>query len=82
MHTNIVANPPTLKPELRHSIYNKYNISGQPIEFCYNNEDEIFDTEKILQAIKNQPEFPTVHISESDEPEVRKSKKKSQLETQ
>jgi hypothetical protein len=51
LHTNIVANPPTLKPELRHSVYSKYNISGQPTEFCYNNEQEIFDADKIIEAL-------------------------------
>jgi hypothetical protein len=42
LHTNIVANPPTMKPELRHSVFSKYNISGQPTEFPYNSEAEIF----------------------------------------
>jgi hypothetical protein len=41
IHTNIIANPPTLKPELRHSLYSKYNIGGDPTEFPYNHEGEI-----------------------------------------
>ncbi len=52
MHTNIIANPPTIKPELRHSVFTKYNISGQATEFPYNNEDEIFDVEKIVEALR------------------------------
>jgi hypothetical protein len=51
MHTNIIANPPTIKPELRFSVFSKYNISGQPTEFCYNNEAEIFDGNKIMEAL-------------------------------
>jgi hypothetical protein len=53
MHTNIVANPPTIRPELRHSVFSKYNISGQVTEFCYNNEDEIFDADRIIEALRN-----------------------------
>lgn len=60
MHTNIIANPPTIKPELKFSIFNKYNISGQITEFPYNNEHEIFNVEDIIRALEEQPE----HISE------------------
>lgn len=55
LHTNIIANPPTLKPELRHSVFSKYNISGQPTEFPYNSESEIFDADAIIDALKNTP---------------------------
>ena len=55
MHTNIIANPPTIKPELRHSVFTKYNISGQATEFPYNNEDEIFNVDQIIEALKNTP---------------------------
>lgn len=54
LHTNIVANPPTIEPELRYSVYSKYNISGQPVEFCYNNESEIFDAERIIAGLRGQ----------------------------
>ena len=55
IHTNLIANPPTMRPELRHSVFGRYNISGQPTEFPYNNEDEIFDTDKIIEALINTP---------------------------
>ena len=55
MHTTIIGNPPTIKPELRHSIYNKYNIAGQPIEFPYNNEAEIYDADRIIEALMQTP---------------------------
>ena len=52
LHTNIIANPPTQQLELRNSVFSKYNISGQVSEFPYNNEDEIFDAERIIEAIR------------------------------
>ncbi len=51
LHMNILANEPTNKPELRHSVYSRYNISGQPTEFPYNNDGEIFDADKIIAAL-------------------------------
>jgi hypothetical protein len=54
MHDNIIANPITVKPELRHSYLQQFNISGDLLEFPYNNEDEIFDVDKIITSIKNQ----------------------------
>lgn len=51
MHTNIIANPPTIRPELRHSVYSRYNISGQPTEFPYRSEQEVFDVNKIIAAL-------------------------------
>jgi len=52
IHTNIIANPPTIRPELRHSVYSKYNISGQPTEFPYHNEDEIFSADYIIEVLR------------------------------
>jgi hypothetical protein len=52
MHINIVANTPRIQPELRHSVFSKYNIGGALIEFPYNNEQEIFDADKIIEALK------------------------------
>jgi len=56
MHTNIIANPPTIKPELRQSVYRKYNASGLVIEYPYSCDSEIFDVDAIVQAIVNEPE--------------------------
>jgi len=52
MHTNIVARPPSLKPELRNSVFSKYNITGQVTEFPYNNEGEIFDADMLIEALR------------------------------
>jgi hypothetical protein len=52
IHTNIQANPETTTPELRNSYLNKYNINGDPVEFPYNNELEIFNIEEIIKSLK------------------------------
>ena len=52
LHDNILANPQTTKPELRNSFLQKYNIAGDLLEFPYNNEDEIFDVDKIIASLK------------------------------
>jgi len=56
MHTNLIANPPTLEPELRHSVLSKYNTNGPETEFPYNNEEEIFDADKIIEALMGHSE--------------------------
>lgn len=53
MHTNILANKETVKPELKAAYLSKYNIGGDLIEFPYNDEREIFDIGKIIYSIKN-----------------------------
>ncbi len=52
IHTNIIANSPTLEPELKYAITAKYNTNGPEAEFPYNNEDEIFDADKIIAALR------------------------------
>jgi len=54
MHDNIVSNPFTVKPELRNSFLQQFNIAGDLLEFPYSTEDEIFDVDKIIESIKNQ----------------------------
>jgi hypothetical protein len=51
---NILANPFTKKPELIRSYLNKFDITGNPFEFPYNNENEIFDVDKIIESIIKQ----------------------------
>jgi len=55
LHRNIIAHPPTLKPDYKNSIFTPFNIAGQPNEFCYNNESEIFDAAQIIAALNNMP---------------------------
>lgn len=92
LHTNIVANPPTLKPELRHSVFSKYNISGQPTEFPYNSEAEIFNADRVIEALLNTPapqqqatvEAPiaTSEMVADGEKEQSKSKRKKEVVTE
>ncbi len=56
MHTNIIAPPPTLKPDYKNSVFTKFNISGLPSEFCYNSEDEIFDADAIIEILRKNGE--------------------------
>ncbi len=51
MHKNIIANPPTLEPELRNAILARFNTNGPESEFPYNNEDEIIDANVIIAAL-------------------------------
>lgn len=52
IHTNIKSNPETITPELRNSYLNKYNIGGDPVEFPFNNELEIFNVDEIIKSLK------------------------------
>lgn len=51
LHKNILANPETKKGELKTSFLQKYDISGNPIQFPYNSEEEIFNIDEIIAAI-------------------------------
>lgn len=52
LHTNIVVNPETTSPELRSAYLSKYNIGGDPIEFPYNKESEMFNVSEIINSLK------------------------------
>jgi hypothetical protein len=52
LHTHIIANPFTVKPELRNAFLNKFNIGGDELEFPYVNESQIFDVDTIIKALK------------------------------
>jgi hypothetical protein len=51
LHDNILANEFTTKPELKNAYLSKFNIAGELIEFPYNSEDEIFNTETIIKSL-------------------------------
>ena len=53
-HDNIICNPETKKPDLRNSLYSKYNIGGALIEFPYEKDTEIFNIDKILDSLYSQ----------------------------
>jgi hypothetical protein len=54
LHTHILANPYTIKPELRNSFLQKFNIGGEEIEFPYQNESQIFDVDAIISALRKE----------------------------
>ncbi len=54
LHDNILANPFTQKPELRHSYLSKFSIGGEPLEFPYLNEAEIFDADKVIASLEKK----------------------------
>ncbi len=54
VNDNILANPFTVQPDLRHSYLGKFDISGNPLEFPYNNEAEMFDVDKVIASLKAQ----------------------------
>lgn len=51
---NILANPFTTQPELRGSFLQEFNIAGEPIEFPYESENDIFDVDKILESLESK----------------------------
>lgn len=51
LHKNILPNKWTAKPELKNSFMQPFNIIGDPLEFPYKNETDIFDAETILEAL-------------------------------
>jgi hypothetical protein len=60
LHTHILANPYTIKPELRNAFLNKFNIGGDELEFPYVNESQIFDVDTIIKALKDEPKAAEV----------------------
>ena len=52
IHSNILANPHTKKPELRNAYFQKFDIAGNLLEFPYNMEHEIFNVDKIIASLK------------------------------
>lgn len=52
MHTNILCNPFTRKPELRNAYLQKFDIVGNLVEFPYNSELEIFNVDDVIKSLK------------------------------
>lgn len=51
-NVNIIANCETTTPELKNSVFSKYNITGELLEFPFNDESEIFNDDEVIDAIK------------------------------
>jgi hypothetical protein len=51
---NIVRNDFTKAPEMRNSFLQEFNIGGEPIEFPYHSENEIFNVDKIIASLEKE----------------------------
>jgi hypothetical protein len=51
---NIVRNEFTKQPEMRNSFLQEFNIGGEPIEFPYNSEDEIFNIDEVIASLEKE----------------------------
>jgi len=71
IHSNIIANKETATPELKNSVFSRYNIAGGLLEFPYNSESEIFDLEKVVKSIDD-----FINPVETEIEEVQLPKKK------
>ena len=54
LHDNIQANEFTVKPDLKGSVFGKFNIIGLLEEFPYQNEQEIFNEDDIMKSLMMQ----------------------------
>ena len=52
LHTNIIANEPTKEMNFESNSYTKYQLFEDIATMPYNNFDEIFDTQKIINSLK------------------------------
>lgn len=52
IHNDILANPHTTSSELKNSYLSKYDISGDPVQYPYRSESEIFDVAKVIEALE------------------------------
>ena len=52
MHTNIIANEPTKEVNIERNSYTKYSLYEDISTLPYNNFNEIFDTQSIINALK------------------------------
>jgi len=73
LHDNIIANPPTLEPELRYAGLSKYNTNGPEKEFPYNDEEEIIEAEVLIVALKKYTK--TVTPPQKHKPPQKQNKK-------
>lgn len=78
IHDNIIANQSTTNPDLRHSYLSKYDITGNPLEFPYNDESEIFNVDKVISSLKSQ--LSSLENSQSFIPNVETPKPTTEIE--
>lgn len=54
INTNILRNEFTKQPEMRNSFLNEFNIVGEPVEFPYYSEADIFNVDEIIESLSKQ----------------------------
>jgi ADP-heptose:LPS heptosyltransferase len=54
LHDNIKSNPFTKEPNFQHTQYNPFGLSEDISTIPYNDLNEVFDTNKIIESINNQ----------------------------
>ena len=54
MHTNILANSGNLKPDLRHSVYQQFDITGLDVQCPYNSQNDVVSADTLIAALKNE----------------------------
>ena len=54
LHDNIQANPFTKEPQLQNSVYQPFNLAQDISSIPYNDLNEVFDTNKIIESINKQ----------------------------
>lgn len=52
IHDNIVCNDITVEPELKGSYIQRFDITGDPLQFPFKSEDEIFDLDKVIASLE------------------------------
>jgi len=54
LHDNIQANPFTKEPQIQNSVYQPFNLAQDISSIPYNDLNEVFDTNKIIESINKQ----------------------------
>tara|TARA_Y100000385_G_scaffold262386_1_gene293963 strand:- start:542 stop:1417 length:876 start_codon:yes stop_codon:yes gene_type:complete len=54
LHHNVLAEPFTKKPQLQNSAYQPFNLAQDISSIPYNDLNEVFDTNKIIESINKQ----------------------------
>ena len=54
LHDNILANPFTKEPQIQNSIFQPFNLAQDIHSIPYNDLNEVFDTNKIIESINKQ----------------------------
>lgn len=52
LHDNIISKPFTKKPETKGSYLQKFDITGDPLQFPYHTEQEMFDLKDVLNSLE------------------------------